>query len=483
MMWSDALDISGLLTPSFYSDFIHHQLQQHPFHLLVELLFLLLIAYLYLRRPYDPVTTQLKLTSAEEEDLIRSWTPDSLTPLSADSLRPEAPVISDQDGPRVRLASTAEWMTAYTSTNFLGLTANTEVRDAARETIERYGVGSCGPRGFYGTFDQHLTVERAIASFYQAPACILYSDASACITSVIPAFSKRGDLIVCDSAANYPIQQGIRLSRSNVLYYNHNDMDDLERVLMTVLEQDMTRPTKLNRRFIVCEGISTRHGDIAPLDKIVALKHKYKYRVILDDSLAIGVLGKTGRGTAEYFNVDTKQIDLLCGALDTTCGSMGGYCVGSAKVVDHQRLSGAGYCFSASSPPYTAAAATVAIHIIEKSPHLTQLIRDKAERCRRALMQLNGATVVGGVCPSPVIHIRLRSDRRDRAATEALLLRVAAIVQQDKVLVSVPEYTPTERTVEPSLAVFVTTMHSDQDIDIATKTIKNAFDTALNELR
>ena len=106
-----------------------------------------------------------------------------------------------------------------------------------------------------------------------------------------------------DDGVHYGIKQGIELSRSNVLYFKHNDMQDLERVLQDVREKDLVSNRKLNRRFIVVEGLYQNYGDVCALDKVYDLAIDYKYRLILDDSLAFGVLGKTGRGTPEHFHI------------------------------------------------------------------------------------------------------------------------------------------------------------------------------------
>ena len=107
-----------------------------------------------------------------------------------------------------------------------------------------------------------------------------------------------------DEGVHFGLQQGITLSKCNVLYFKHNDMEDLERVLQDVREKDLAHPSKkLHRRFVIVEGLYQNYGDITPLDKVVELKKKYKYRLLLDDTLAVGVLGATGRGSPEHFNI------------------------------------------------------------------------------------------------------------------------------------------------------------------------------------
>jgi len=121
--------------------------------------------------------------------------------------------------------------------------------------------------GFYGTQDVHVKTEADIAAHIGAPACIVYAQAFSTISSVIPAFSKRGDIIVADRAVNYAIRKGIQISRSTVRWYDHNDLEDLERVLARVVKEQAKKP--LTRRFIVTEGLFEDVGDVVDLPKIV----------------------------------------------------------------------------------------------------------------------------------------------------------------------------------------------------------------------
>ena len=340
---SGAFPLSNFLSAHWWYDQLVFTWLQDPGHLLLEFLCFAVIFYLYLRKPYDP-RDQEKLSREEEEDLIRTWRPEPLAaPLSATAALRTVPIVTAYTNQFVTIGG--KQYLSWAGSNFLGIGGMAATKEACRETIEKYGVGSCGPRGFYGTFDIHLEVEKRLREFYSAKACILYSDGIATLSSVIPAFSKRGDLIVCDEAVHFGIQQGIRLSRSNVLYYKHHDMEDLERILNQVQEKELrqTGNAKLNRKFIITEGISEHCGDIAPLPHIIRLKQRYKYRLILDESFAIGVLGATGRGSVEHWSIDTDAVDLLCASMDHALASVGGFCIGSQQVVDHQRLSGAGY--------------------------------------------------------------------------------------------------------------------------------------------
>ena len=153
------------------------------------------------------------------------------------------------------------------SYNFYNFVSNEALKEKAIQTLRTYGVGPCGPPGFYGTQDVHMKTEADVASFLGTPACIIYAQAFSTISSVIPAFSKRGDIIVADKGVNYAIRKGIQISRSMVRWYEHNDMGDLERVLSKITKEQARKP--LTRRFIITEGLFETGGDMVDLPKIV----------------------------------------------------------------------------------------------------------------------------------------------------------------------------------------------------------------------
>lgn len=169
----------------------------------------------------------------------------------------------------------------------------------------------------------HLQFEKDIADFLGTESAILYSQAFSTIGSVIPAFCKRGDVIVADRGVNFAIQKGLQISRCTVRWYDHNDMESLAYVLESVDKERRKRKGPLTRRFIVTEGIFDHDGAMSDLPKLVGylglppisaandtqveLKKKYKYRLILDESLSFGSVGRTGRGLTELYNVPVSS--------------------------------------------------------------------------------------------------------------------------------------------------------------------------------
>lgn len=184
---------------------------------------------------------------------------------------------------------------------------------------------------------------------------------------VIPAFLKRGDIVIRDEAVSYAIQSGLDLSRAFVKEFRHNDVADLRRILEIVAQNDAEKPPKvLNRRFIVVEGLYQNTGMVCPLKEVVALADQYKFRVLLEESMALGTLGETGRGCCEHWGLPTTAVSIVCASMSTALASIGGFAVADAPITSHQRLSSTGYCFSASLPPFNATAAISALQIMQK---------------------------------------------------------------------------------------------------------------------
>jgi serine palmitoyltransferase len=150
-----------------------------------------------------------------------------------------------------------------------------------------------------------LELEKRLAQFFNVEEGIIYSYGFSTIASAIPAYSKRGDIIFADEAVHFAMQKGIVASRSDVRYFKHNDVEDLERLLKEQEEVDLKNPkkAKVTRRFLVIEGLYLNHGDMCPLPKMVELKYKYKYRIFLDETASFCTIGRTGRGVTEFYNV------------------------------------------------------------------------------------------------------------------------------------------------------------------------------------
>ncbi|CAG5867097.1 unnamed protein product [Menidia menidia] len=306
------------------------------YHLILEGILILWIIRLLFSKTYKLHETY-KLTEKEKEDLIEEWQPEPLVPaVSRDHPSLNYDVVTGP--PSHKIIINGKECINFASFNFLGLLDNERVKQKALASLKKYGVGTCGPRGFYGTFDVHLELESRLANFMKTEEAIIYSYGFATIASAIPAYSKRGDIIFVDEAACFSVQKGLQASRSFIKYFKHNDMEDLERLLKEQELEDQKNPRKarVTRKFIVVEGLYINTADVCPLPELVKLKYKYKVRIFLEESMSFGVLGEHGKGVTEHFGVNIDDIDLISANMENAVASIGGFCCGRSFVIDHQ---------------------------------------------------------------------------------------------------------------------------------------------------
>lgn len=253
--------------------------------------------------------------SKELESKLAEWRPESLIPEPPkDHPSLSSRHITSKVGKQVTIDGRS--CLNLGTHNYLGLSDKTELIENAVEAIKKYGVGSCGPRGFYGTVDVHLELEERLAKFMGMEEAIIYSYGFSTVASAIPAYCKRKDLIFVDEQINFAIQKGLDASRGNIQYFKHNDVQDLHNLLMKQEEIDkQLKPNKAAKvkRFLIVEGIYMKTGNICPLPKLVDLCKKYKLRIFIDESISFGTIGQHGRGVTEYFNIPRSEIDMIIG--------------------------------------------------------------------------------------------------------------------------------------------------------------------------
>ncbi|VDL88860.1 unnamed protein product [Schistocephalus solidus] len=383
------------------------------------------IIWLLFKRSYN-IREKLVLSEKEKRQLIEEWEPQPLVP---EKWTPPAKVMERYNrgsvgvlGKYVQFEDEATGLTGpphlnVATLNFLDFIGDKDVNAVAIQALRKYGLGSCGPRGFYGTFDVHLHLEATLESFLKVEEVAVYSYGFSTIASAIPAYSKRNDIIFADEGVSQAVHEGLTASRSVVKFFRHNDMQHLEELLIEQAKEDAKDPKKAKqtRRFFAVEGLYLDYGDICPLPRLIELKYEHKVRIIMDESISFGVLGRTGRGVTEYFNVPIEQIDILTGSLETALGLCGGFCAGTHFVVDHQRLSGQGYCFSASLPPLLAAAAEDAVERLQseegsRQRRLRALSRLLHSKLKATTEKVARYWSVEGDPDSPVKHIRLLNE-------------------------------------------------------------------------
>ncbi len=229
------------------------------------------------------------------------------------------------------------------SNSYLNLSANQQVVDSAAKALEKFGLGTGAVSNYAGITRLHKELERKIAEFYNTEDAILYPSGYGANIGIISALCSKNDVIICDSANHASIMDGARLSGAEIKIYPHRNMKYLEKILNEI-------PESKKGRLLITDGVFSMDGDMAPLDEIYELSKKYGCAVMVDDAHGVGITGKTGRGTAEHYNLLGK-IDLNAGMLSKTPGGLGGYCAGKREVVQFLRLYSRTYFFSTSLPP------------------------------------------------------------------------------------------------------------------------------------
>ncbi|KAJ0918301.1 putative serine C-palmitoyltransferase [Helianthus annuus] len=224
-------------------------------------------------------------------------------------------------------------------------------------------------------------------------------------------------------------------------------------------------------------------GQIAPLDEIIQLKEKYKFRVLLDESNSFGVLGKSGRGLTEHYDVPVDKIDIITAAMGHALASEGGFCTGSHRVVDHQRLSSSGYVFSASLPPYLASAAIAAIDVIEENPQLITKLRNNSKLLSTAIFfMFLQIRIVGNTRPgtckrymSPLVFLRLKKSTGSVKSDLQLLEDLAdRVVKEHSVFVTTSKRSFVDKCSLPvGIRIYVSAAHTESDLQKACESLKS----------
>jgi len=263
------------------------------------------------------------------------------------------------------------------SNNYLGLTTEPEIVQAAHDALNEYGTGCSGSRLLNGTLILHQQFEREMAAFLGKEDVVTFSTGFQSNLGIISALVGRSDYMICDKENHASIYDGCKLSFGRMLRYNHNDMDGLGAQLRKVPESAGA--------LIITDGVFSMGGDIAKLPEIVELAKKYGARVMVDDAHALGVIGKGGRGTASHFGLE-DQVDIYMGTFSKSLASLGGYMASTAKVADYVRCNSRPYIFSASVPPACIAVATASLRYLIAHPERVDRLQGIAQYMRDKLL-------------------------------------------------------------------------------------------------
>lgn len=268
----------------------------------------------------------------------------------------------------------------FSSNDYLGLAGDPRIASAIAAALAREGTGAAAARLISGTNELHEQLERALAVFKGTEAALLFSSGYAANTGAIPALASRGDIIYADALNHASLIDGCRLSRAEVRIFPHLDVDRLDDLL-----RDDAGHT--GRRWIVVDAVFSMDGDVFPLDALVALAREHGAYTYVDDAHGTGVLGATGRGSAEHYDVE-RDVDVAMGTLGKAMGTTGAFIAGSHPLRDWLLNRARAFVFTTAAPPAFAAGTLEALRIVETEPWRRDALRANARSIRDGLRAL-----------------------------------------------------------------------------------------------
>jgi 8-amino-7-oxononanoate synthase len=322
-------------------------------------------------------------------------------------LLPYFRLLTSQAGPVVEMEGRETIMLG--SNNYLGLTGDERVKQAARDALEAFGTGVTGSRLLNGTTPLHVELERELAEWMGSEDAIVFSTGYQANLGSIGTILQPGDTVVCDSGDHASILDGCRLSGAKLRPFRHNRMDKLEKMLQRAAEDG-------GGVLVVVDGVFSMEGDVCDLPRIVELCKGYGARLMVDEAHGAGVLGARGAGACELFGLE-GEVDLRMGTFSKSLASCGGFVAGPTDVIEYLRIASRSFVFSASAVPAAVGAALAALRVIRSDgPRLFEALLANASYLREGLRQLGLKVVEPGTLPdgtvatTPVVPVVVGDD-------------------------------------------------------------------------
>lgn len=333
------------------------------------------------------------------------------------------------------------------SNNYLGFANNAELREASKKAVDEYGVGPGAVRTIAGTQTVHLELERKLASFKHAEACIVLQGGFVANLAVIPTITGDGDIIFSDELNHASIIDGCRLSKARVVRYAHSDVADLRKKIEE--NKDSAR-----RMLVVTDGVFSMDGDIAPLPDIVDVADEYGAIVMVDDAHGEGVLGDSGRGIVNHFKLEGR-VDIEVGTLSKAFGVMGGYVTGSQTLIDYLKQRGRPFLFGTGITAADTAAAIASVDVLTRSDELVRRLWDNAKYFQNKLK--DAGFDIGGT-ETPITPVMLGEEKIASAFSRKLF--------DENIFAQAISY-PTVPKGKARIRCMLSAAHEKEDLDFA----------------
>ena len=383
-----------------------------------------------------------------------SFLRDELKTLKQAGLIRDFRTISAIKGSRVKI--NGKWYVSFCTNDYLGLSQHPAVIKAAQKAIKDIGWGSGASRLMAGTFSYHKELEEAIARFKNADKALLFTSGYAVNFGVITTLVTDKDIIFCDQLNHASLVDASRLTKAKLHIYRHRDVSHLDKLL-----QDARRRTHgaRCRRFIITDAVFSMDGDTAPLVDIVSLSKKYNAIIIIDEAHSTGVLGKHGRGLAEYLNLE-KEVTISIGTLSKAAGSLGGFVTGNKELITYLRSKSRPFIFTTALPPAACAAGIEALRVIRRNPELREKLWNNTAYIKARLKE-SGFDFRGS--ETPIIPIMIGDAKKTFEVSQYLWkngLFIPAIRP------------PTVPIGESRLRITITAMHTRKELDMLLKHLR-----------
>ncbi len=339
------------------------------------------------------------------------------------------------------------------SNNYLGLTSHPDMKQAAIDAIDKYGVGSGSVRTITGTIDVHDQLEQELAAFKGTEAALVFQSGYATNLGVLSSILTPDDVVISDELNHASIIDGIRLTKTNRKIYAHKDLDQLE--------QRLKESAEYRSRIVVTDGVFSMDGDIAPLPQIVELCEKYDAIVYVDDAHASGVLGKNGKGSTDHFGLNGR-VHIQVGTLSKAVGAVGGYVACSDVLKQFLVHKARSFLFSTSLPPSIAATCLSAIDVLKNSSDRIDRLWRNATFFRGELQKLGFDT---GVSETPIIPIIVGQPAQTMKFSDALL---------EEGIFALGIVYPTVAMDKGRVRLIITAAHTDEDLKFALDRLEKA---------
>jgi 8-amino-7-oxononanoate synthase len=351
---------------------------------------------------------------------------------------------------RVRNGKTGEVreLVNLASYNYLGISYRPEVKQAAMEALQRYGLGASGSPILSGTFDVHVDLAKAVAEFKDKEAAILFPTGYSANIGFISALMRSGDHIFCDQYSHASIVDGAILAKSKTVFFRHNNPMDLERKLGGVR----------GKKLVVVEGVYSMDGDVCVLPEIVDVAKRHGARILIDEAHSTFLFGPNGRGVAEHFGLD-DQVDFHLGTFSKSLGGQGGFVAGSRELVDYVTGFGRSRFFSCNLAPAVAAGLLAGVRIVENEPQLRAHLWSNVAYLRRRFAE-EGIDI--GKSTSQVIPVMVNNDAKVFAVAEKI--QEGGLFLQPVTYPAVPKH-------KSRLRISVSAAHSEQELETAVQVI------------